>query len=287
MAAWCDAIGCDRQVLDRRMCLEYLHGCLSEMDGHHPQDHMTTTEPDPKTDDGRRCTSTRWRRQSGAPRRYRCRIGTHPSRPRRRITTGVREDLKTASDANLVFSISRWREEALAEAYRRHAGAVYGLARRVLRDEAMSEEVVQEVFLRLWNQPDRFDPDRGSLRSFLLAQAHGRAVDVLRSEMARRLREEREARETAVAGYDLELEVFDITVADQLRSAVGNLPVDERRAIELAYLGGHSYREVAELLATPEGTVKSRIRSGLKRMHANLVGAGIGFEPSRFEGEAR
>lgn len=173
------------------------------------------------------------------------------------------------------MSIARFRQEALAEAYRRHAGAVFGLARRVLGAQPLAEEVVQEVFLRLWNDPGRFDPSRGTLRSYLLAQAHGRSVDLLRSEGARRAREERDARATAEAGYDLEHEVWDMTTAEQVRTAMQTLPEGERRAIELAYFGGHTYREVATLLEEPEGTVKSRIRSGLKRLRGELVSAGI------------
>ncbi len=183
-------------------------------------------------------------------------------------------DLHAASDANLVMFVARYHQEALAEIYRRHAGAVAGLARRVLRDRAMAEEIVQEVFLRLWNQPERYDPDRGSLRSFLLSHTHGRSVDLLRSEGARRLREERDARQTAGSGYDLEHEVYDLTVGEQVRAAVAKLPGDERKAIELAYFGGHTYREVATLLDQPEGTVKSRIRAGLRRMQAELAPAG-------------
>jgi RNA polymerase sigma-70 factor (ECF subfamily) len=197
-----------------------------------------------------------------------------PESSRRRTTDGMRAELRTGSDATLVIAIARYEEEALAEVYRRHAGAVYGLARRVLWDSPLAEEVVQEVFLRLWSQPDRFDAERGSLRSFLLTQAHGRAVDLLRAEGSRRQREEREARETAEAGYDVEREVWDLTVADQVRRAVSELPPEERKAIELAYFGGHTYREVAVLLEQPEGTVKGRIRAGLKRMHEVLVAAG-------------
>jgi RNA polymerase sigma-70 factor (ECF subfamily) len=190
----------------------------------------------------------------------------------------VRPDLLNASDANLALGIARYREDALAEAYRRHAGAVVGLARRLLRDRAAAEEIVQEVFVRLWNAPERFDPERGTLRSYLLAQTHGRAVDQLRSESARRRREERDARETARAGYDVEHEVGDIIVAGQVRELLGSLPDTERRPIELAYFRGHSYREVASLLGEPEGTVKSRIRSGLKKMHSQLVVSGLGLK---------
>lgn len=180
------------------------------------------------------------------------------------------------SDSALVLAIGRWREDALAEAYRRHAGASFALARRLLADKQMAEEVVQEVFLRLWHRPDRFDPERGTLRSYLLAQTHGRAVDLLRSETSRRRREERDARETAATPPDIEREVVDLTVAERMKDIVSALPEGEREAIELAYFGGHTYRQVAAMLDTPEGTVKSRIRSGLRRMKRSLVEAGMG-----------
>ena len=179
--------------------------------------------------------------------------------------------LTDASDAALVVAIGRFHEDALAEVYRRHGGAVFALAKRVLGDAGRAEEIVQEVFVRLWNQPERFDPERGSLRSFLLAQAHGRSVDLLRSDTSRRDREAREARAAANAGYDLEHEVWDLAVADRVRESLRALPDDERRAIELAYFGGRTYREVAAVLGAPEGTVKGRIRAGLKRMRVALA----------------
>ena len=196
-----------------------------------------------------------------------------PVDPLRTMT--VRDEFSAASDAALVVAIGRYKQGALAEAYRRHAGAVFGLAKRLLNDHAQAEEVVQEVFLRLWNNPDRFDPDRGSLRSFLLAHSHGRAVDALRSNSSRRRREDRDAHLTADAGYDLDREVWDLALAAQVREALENLHDGERAAIEMAYFGGLTYREVAEQLGEAEGTVKSRIRVGLKRLRTNLQASGI------------
>ena len=183
--------------------------------------------------------------------------------------------LEQAGDAALVVAIGRWSQDALAEVYRRHAGAVFALAHRVLGASAPSEEVVQEVFLRLWQNPERFDPYRGSLRSFLLAHAHGRAVDLVRADSRRRGREERELRRQPEAGDDIDNEVWDLAVADHVKRAMAALPDHERAAIQLAYFGGHTYREVAALLGAPEGTVKARIRNGLRRLRSLLIDAGI------------
>jgi RNA polymerase sigma-70 factor (ECF subfamily) len=182
------------------------------------------------------------------------------------------------SDAVLALAIARYDQAALAEAYRRHAGAVFGLARRLLVEPALAEEIVQEVFLRLWNDPARFDPERGTMRSYLLTQTHGRAIDLMRADMSRRGREERDARRTAEAGTDIEREVWDLTTAEHVRESLALLPDDERAAIELAYWGGYTYREVAVRLNEPEGTIKSRIRAGLTRLRRQLAAAGITTE---------
>jgi len=187
----------------------------------------------------------------------------------------MQREFENASDAALVVSIGRFSQDALAEAYRRHAGAVFGLAKRLLSDHARAEEIVQEVFVRLWNEPTRFDPERGTLRSFLLANAHGRSVDLIRSDVSRRRREEREASQTAEAGYDVAHEVWDLALASHVRDAMHVLQDGERAAIELAYFGGMTYREVADQLGEAEGTVKSRIRSGLKKLRRELTRTGV------------
>jgi RNA polymerase sigma-70 factor (ECF subfamily) len=187
----------------------------------------------------------------------------------------VPDRIDDVSDAVLALAIARYDQGALAEAYRRHAGAVFGLARRLLLEPALAEEIVQEVFLRLWNDPTRYDPERGTMRSYLLTQTHGRAIDLLRADSSRRDREERDARRTAEGGTDIEREVWDLTTAEHVRRSLSALPDDERTAIELAYWGGYTYREVAARLEQPEGTVKSRIRSGLQRLRRDLAAAGV------------
>ena len=184
-------------------------------------------------------------------------------------------DHRRASDVNLVIAVGRYDQAALTEVYRRHGGAVFGLALRLLRDRSLAEDVVQTVFIRFWDHPDRFDAERGTLRSFLLAQTHGRSVDLIRAETARHRREERAGQQDRRGeSYDLEREVVDLTAAEHVKEVLATLPDGEREAIELAYFEGHTYKEVAVVLDQPEGTVKSRIRSGLRRMQTELIKAG-------------
>ncbi len=184
-------------------------------------------------------------------------------------------ELDNVSDANLVVAIARCREPALAEAYRRHGGAVYSLAKRVSGSSDLAEDVTQEVFIKLWESPERFDSARGTLRSFLLSGAHSRAVDLIRSQSARSARERKQAAEIDVSAYDIERHAWDLHLGEQVKKAVGTLPEAERRAIELAYFEGRTYKEVAQLLEQPEGTVKSRIRSGLGRLRGALSKEGV------------
>ena len=179
------------------------------------------------------------------------------------------------SDAALALAIARYDQAALAEAYRRHAGAVFGLARRLLVEPALAEEIVQEVFLRLWNDPARYDPERGTMRSYLLTQTHGRSVDLLRADVSRRRREERDARRTAEAGADIEREVWDLTTAERVRESLAALPPDERTAIELAYWGGYTYREVAVRLDAAGGHDQEPHPGRASRLRHDLTDAGI------------
>jgi RNA polymerase sigma-70 factor (ECF subfamily) len=183
---------------------------------------------------------------------------------------------RSADDATLARAVLNADEAALSELYRRHGGTCFALARRVLADRLLAEEVVQEVFVRLWRDPARFDPERGTMRAWLCAQVHGRSVDLLRAETARRARETREAWRSPTVDDDLERAVFELSEGEAVRRALATLSDGERKAIELAYFGGHTYREVATLLEQPEGTVKSRIRSGLLRLRASLIEQGVG-----------
>ncbi len=183
--------------------------------------------------------------------------------------------MQNLEDRELAKLIGERSDAALAEAYRRHSGAVHGLALRLLRERSLAEDVTQEVFLRLWNRPGSYDAGRGSIRSFLLSHTHGRSIDLIRSEGARRRREDRETRFAPIAGPSLEEEVVELARAEKTRQALQMLSENERGAIELAYFGGYTYRQVAAILGAPEGTVKSRIRAGLQRLHGYLAGADL------------
>ena len=168
-----------------------------------------------------------------------------------------------SEDVRLVAGVIGGDKAALNWIYQKHGGAMQVVAMRVLRDESLGEDVVQDVFISFWKSPERFDAGRGSLRTFLLTIAHRRAIDILRSEKARTRREQSTGPAHTV---DVDHEVWIRSLSEQVRQAVATLGEDERDAISLAYFGGLTYVEVAERLAEPEGTVKSRIRSGLKKL---------------------
>jgi RNA polymerase sigma-70 factor, ECF subfamily len=179
-------------------------------------------------------------------------------------------DLDQAPDPVLVVAVGRWYEPALGEIFRRHGAAVHALAGRLLRSAAAADDITQEVFLRLWQAPERFDPSRGSLRSLLLITTHGRAIDQLREQAARAAREERSGRQWADEPIDVERLVADLLQDGQVRRAVDALPERSRQPIVLAYFQGHSYKEVSVLLGESEGTIKGRIRSGLAHLRQVL-----------------
>jgi RNA polymerase sigma-70 factor (ECF subfamily) len=163
---------------------------------------------------------------------------------------------------------------ALSDLYDQFGSYVFGLAARVIGDRHAAEDVTQEVFLSLWERPDAFEPTRGRLRTFLGTLAHRRAVDVVRREEARRRRAAREAATTTPIPDVGEL-AMAIVAAEQVRAEVSRLPSEQRAAIELAYFGGRTYRQVAEELGIPEGTAKSRMRLGLGRIAQALEAQGV------------
>lgn len=164
-------------------------------------------------------------------------------------------------------------DAALREVYDQYASFVYGLAVRVIGDARAAEDVSQEVFVSFWEQPAAFDPARGSLRTWLGTLTHRRAVDHVRREEARRRRSAHEAA-LAVVAPDVEEMATALLTAERVRAALDTLPEEQRRAVELAYFGGATYRRVAEMLGIPEGTAKSRLRLALRRIADDLEAEG-------------
>ncbi len=173
----------------------------------------------------------------------------------------------TPDEEALLAAVARGDQAAFADLYDRVAPLVHGVVRRVVRDPAQSEEVTQEVLVELWRTAVRFDPDRGSARAWILTMAHRRAIDRVRSEQSSRNRTARVAgREHARPFDDVAEQVETSLDHDRVRAALGTLTELQRQAVELAYYQGYTYREVAELLDTPLGTIKTRMRDGLIRL---------------------
>jgi RNA polymerase sigma factor (sigma-70 family) len=165
-------------------------------------------------------------------------------------------------------------ERALGEIYDQFASFVNGLATKVTCHRQAAEEITQEVFLSIWEQPERFDPTRGTLRSWLGTLAHRRSVDWVRREEARRRREDRDAHVVSPPPDIAEM-ATSMVIAERIRVAVDALPPEQRQALLLAYFGGKTYRQVAEMLEIPEGTAKSRLRLALHRVANALEAEGI------------
>lgn len=177
-------------------------------------------------------------------------------------------------DSDTREALGRKDEAAFDEVFRLYSGACLGLARKILRSDSRAHDVVQTVFIALFTKPERFDPTRGTLRSFLLTQTHSRSIDLIRSEKARSLREQKQGtlemtRQINVAD-SIEDEIIKLQLSESMNKALSMLSVDERDAIVLSYYKGLTYREVATHLDQPEGTVKSRIRAGMSKLKMYL-----------------
>jgi RNA polymerase sigma-70 factor (ECF subfamily) len=183
-----------------------------------------------------------------------------------------RRNPESFDDATMREALLEQREDALSEAYRRHGRQVFRVAYGILRRTELAEDVTQEVFVRLWQRPERFDPTRGSLGGFLQLDAHGRSIDLLRSEQSRINREikEQHLSSASASPISIEEEVMKRISSEEVRDALGQLRPEERSPIAMAFFLGHSYRTVAEILGVPEGTVKSRIRTGMARLRELL-----------------
>ena len=176
-----------------------------------------------------------------------------------------------AEDRRIVEQIAVRDEQALREAYDAYAGYVNGVALGILKDRDLAADITQEVFVRLWERFERYDPDRGSLKSFLQMDAHGRSIDLLRSRRAAAAREiadhEKQASTPMAGTEELAMEAVQ---ASTVRTALMSLPDEQRTPIAMAFFDGYSYRDVAEILGVPEGTIKSRIRTGMRRLNMAL-----------------
>ena len=191
----------------------------------------------------------------------------HPVRPFRKpaAAASVRNDAP-ALDA-LLARVARGDEAAFEQTYDQVADAVFGLVRRVVRDPAQSEEVTQEVLVEVWRTASRYEPARGSAMAWIMTMAHRRAVDRVRSEQAASDRQARAANREQVVVYDEVAEDVETRLdRERVRRCLDTLTDLQRQSMALAYYEGYTYREVAELLTVPLGTVKTRMRDGMIRM---------------------
>jgi RNA polymerase sigma-70 factor (ECF subfamily) len=192
---------------------------------------------------------------------------------RGRAGCGHREAAGERADELLVL-VAGGDQRAFEDLYALVSGPVYGLVRRVVRDPAQSEEVAQEVLLETWRQAARYDPGRGSALSWILTLAHRRAVDRVRSARAAGMREQREALRAGEPAFDQVAEEVEAGMEREwVRRCLRRLTDLQRQSVTLAYYDGYTYREVAERLSLPLGTVKTRMRDGLTRLRECLGGA--------------
>ncbi len=194
------------------------------------------------------------------------------------------EAYDSQDDRSLVALVLSADAAALEALYARYGRACYSLARRILTDEQLAQDVVQEVFLAVWRDASRFDASRGGFSTWLLSMTHHKAVDsVRREENLRKRRTSADLLETREAeGPKVDEAVWSLVRRERVREVLKTLPAPQREALTLAYFGGYTQREIAGLTSTPLGTVKTRMLAGMKRMKESLDGlsnAAGGFEP--------
>jgi RNA polymerase sigma-70 factor, ECF subfamily len=184
-----------------------------------------------------------------------------------------------ADDAEIGRALAAADVDALALLYDRYGAIAYSVAVRVLGDPGLAEDIVQESFLKLWNNASSFDANRGSLRSWLLTSVRNRAIDQLRGRGGHERREiDLAGVETIPAageGADPWREVSVAMERDAVGEALSRLPVEQRQAVELAFYGGYTQREIAEISKVPISTVKGRMRLALEKLHSYLEGKGL------------
>jgi RNA polymerase sigma-70 factor (ECF subfamily) len=176
-------------------------------------------------------------------------------------------------DAALLARVGTGDEAALEVLYQRYGGACFALARRIIDDSQLAEDVVQQVFLAMW-QGSGYDPGRGAVSTWLLSVTHHKAVDAVRRESNRRKRlaSEQTLLEVAAAGPGPDDETWQRLRADRTRQALRLLPAEQREVLLLAYFGGYTQREIADMTGLPLGTVKSRTLAAMRRLREHLGG---------------
>jgi RNA polymerase sigma-70 factor (ECF subfamily) len=185
---------------------------------------------------------------------------------------GGTEQTSALTTEELMLRIAAGNESAFEELYDRLSPQVFGLVRRILKDQAQSEEVTQEVFVEAWQQAARYDSTRGKAITWLLTLAHRRAVDRVRASQASKDRDLRQGIKEFQASYDdVEETAIQHDESRRVIQALERLSETQRDAIQLAYFGGYTHIEVAELLKIPVGTAKTRIRDGMNKLR-DLMG---------------
>ncbi|WP_054050162.1 sigma-70 family RNA polymerase sigma factor [Alloactinosynnema sp. L-07] len=192
----------------------------------------------------------------------------------RRITGVEGVPAREPEPGELLQRVARGDEKAFERLYDIVSAPVFGLVRRVVRDPAQSEEVTQEVMLELWRTAARYAPEKGSAMTWVMTLAHRRAVDRVRSAQSATDREDKAYRRETTRPFDEVAEQVSTRLEhEQVRRCLASLTDLQRESVELAYYRGMTYREVSELLDTPLGTVKTRLRDGLIRMR-DCLGVG-------------